>query len=135
MSGQLIDFKKELVPIIKIDEVERVVKGVVYKPDELDAHDDWMTAAEIKKASYNFMKQLRLQNVDTKHTLEKVDAYVCESYIAEVGNPDNYPEGSWIVAMKIDDDTVWADVLSGEYEAFSMYGKGYAIKDVEPSAT
>jgi len=124
--------KEQIVPIIKIDEEERVVKGVVYKPNEVDSQGDWMTAEDIKKAAYHFMKQLRLQNVDTGHNFVKAEAYVCESYIANSNDPEGYPKGAWIVAMKIEDDTLWADIVRGEYQAFSMYGKGQAINDLEP---
>jgi hypothetical protein len=129
---QPVQIKKEMVSIIKVDESQQVVKGIVYKPNELDAHGDWMAPEDIKKSAYKFMKELRLQNIDTKHNLQKIDAYVCESYIAKSNDPDGYPEGSWVVAVKIDDPVVWQGVLNGEYQAFSMYGKAYAVQDVDP---
>jgi hypothetical protein len=126
--------KKTIVSIAKIDGGKQIMKGVVYKPNELDAHGDWMTAEDIEKSAHKFMKDLKLQNVDTNHSQEKVDAYVCESYIAKSGDPDGYPVGSWIVAIKVEDPDVWQGVLKGDYEAFSMQGTAYAISNVDPPA-
>ncbi len=122
----------EEIPIIKIDEELRIVKGVVYKPNVKDAHGDWMTKEDIRKAAYDFMKNVRLKNIDVRHNLQRIDAYVCESYIAKDNDPDGYPAGSWVVAVKIEDDEVWQEVLNGEYQGFSMYGKGYAINNIDP---
>jgi hypothetical protein len=128
----LVKVNQRLVTISKTDEEERVIKGVVYKPNELDSQEDWMEPQEIKKAAYDFMKNLRLTNVDTKHDLNTVDAFVCESYIAKAEDPDGYVEGAWVVAMKIEDEILWQDILKGEYESFSMWGQAVAYKDEAP---
>lgn len=120
-----INISKGQIEIAKIDEESRLVKGIVYKPEEADAHGDWMTREEIRKAAYNFMKEARTGQIDTKHDCEKVDAYVCESYIAKVDDPEGYIDGSWVIVVKIEDDDVWQDVLDGNYGGFSMYGSGY----------
>lgn len=132
MEDNSLRLENRLIEISKTDEEKRIVKGVVYKPNQLDTQGDWMDPVEIEKAAHNFMKNLRLKNVDTKHNLEAVDAYVCESYITKSDDPDGYPEGSWIVAMKIEDDDIWEDVKAGEYQSFSMWGQAVAFKDVEP---
>lgn len=124
-----------MVTICKVDELNHIVKGIVYKPNELDAHGDWMEPEEIKKAAHNFMKNGNIGNIDTGHNLQKIDAFVCESYIAKADDPEGYPEGSWVVAVKIDDSEVWDSVVKGDYQGFSMWGKAYAIKDVVPETT
>ncbi len=120
------------ISISKIDEEKQIVKGIVYKPNVKDSQGDWMTAEEIEKSAHGFMRDMRIQKVDTKHTLVEVDAYVCETYIAKDNDPDGYPVGSWVVGMKIEDPTLWEDVKKGEYEAFSMWGKGKAFDGEEP---
>jgi hypothetical protein len=127
-----VTFSKQYVPIIKLDSERRLIKGVVYEPNTLDAQGDWMTPEDIEETAHRFMKELKQQNVDTKHDLQKVDAYVCESYIAKANDPEGYPEGAWVVAIKVDDDDVWAGVLAGEYEGLSMFGRGLAIEDIDP---
>lgn len=127
-----IPVSKGLVAISKVDEEQRLVKGVVYKPFELDAHGDWMTPEDIKKMAYQFMEDLNIQEVDTNHDLENVDAFVCESYIAKSADPEGYPEGSWVVVVKIKDDEVWNGVLLGEFNGFSLWGTAIAIDEAEP---
>lgn len=120
-----VQVQKDLITISKVDEQLRLVKGIVYEPNVIDAHGDWMTAEDIRKSAYNFMKEARTGQVDTKHDCQAVDAYVCESYIAKANDPEGYTEGSWVIVVKIDDDDVWQGVLDGDYGGFSMYGSGY----------
>jgi hypothetical protein len=127
-----VRISNHVVTISKTEEEKRIVKGIVYKPNVLDSQGDWMAPEDIEKSAHSFMKNMRIKNVDTKHTLETVDAFVCESYITKADDPDGYPEGSWVVAMKIEDETLWEDVKKGEYEAFSMWGQAVAYKGVEP---
>lgn len=121
-----------VVPISKMDEGQRIVKGLVYQPNVLDTQGDWMTPEAIQKCAYQFMKDLNLHEVDTDHDLVNVDAYVCESYIAKSDDPEGYPEGAWVVAMKIDSDDVWEGVLNKDYTGFSMWGTGIAYDNTEP---
>lgn len=131
-SGPGENMKETMVTICKVDELNHIVKGIVYKPNELDAHGDWMEPEEIKKAAHNFMKSGNIGNIDTGHNLQKVDAFVCESYIAKANDPEGYTEGAWVVAVKIEDSEVWDSISKGDYQGFSMWGKAYAIKDVVP---
>ena len=126
---------KGLITITKTDVEQRVVKGVVYEPNLVDSQGDWMEASEIQKSAYSFMKQARTASgVDTNHSCKAVEAYVCESYIAKAGDPDNYVEGSWIVAIKVDDQDTWDGIMNGDYEGLSMFGQGFREEGVEPEA-
>lgn len=120
------------VEISKMDTALRVVKGVVYKPNELDSQEEWMAPEDIRKSAYRFMEHLRQHNIDTQHTLEKADAFVCESYIAKADDPDGYPEGSWAVVVQVVDEDLWNKVEKGEYGGFSMYGKSKIRANVDP---
>lgn len=124
--------KKGLVTICKIDEVLQIVKGVVYQPNVVDSQDDWMSDIEIRKAAHTFMKNMNLQNVDTNHDLNPIEAFVCESFIAKANDPEGFPEGSWVVAVKIEDADIWQGVLNGDFGGFSMFGKGFGYDGVEP---
>ena len=55
--------------ISKLDEENRIVEGVVYRPskefdsegnptDYIDSHGDWATVDDVKKASHKFMEKL-----------------------------------------------------------------------------
>lgn len=110
------------VSIDKIDSGKHIIKGVVYKPDVDDTEGDHMSAEEIEKMAYLFMKRSSMNSVDTDHTYQYIPAYVCESYIARENDLDGYPGGSWIVCIKIEDDDVWAGVENGDYAGLSMAG-------------
>jgi hypothetical protein len=56
-------------------------------------------------------------------------AFVSESWIVE--NPDNdksnalglmYPEGTWVITMKVQDTQLWKDIKEGKYKGFSVEG-------------
>jgi len=117
------------VAIAKTDNEKRLVYGVVYSPDEVDTQNEYTTAEEIEKAAHKFLQNLRQENIDVNHTFEKVNAIAVESYIAKKDESDIIPgatAGSWVIAIKVNDDQLWESVKKGEYEAFSM--AGYAAK-------
>jgi len=124
--------KKQQVSILKVDAEKRIIKTAVYVPNLIDTQGDWATAEDIEAAAHSFMKELKLQNVDTFHDFQKVDAFVCESYISK-GDSD-WEDGSWVVCIKIDSDEVWAMVLKGEIEGVSMAGTALRYEGVEPPA-
>lgn len=121
-----------LIPINKIDSAKHIIKGVVYKPDEKDSQGDWMSAEDIEKMAYLFMRRACTNSIDTQHTYNYVHAYVCESYLARENDPDGYPEGSWIVCIKIEDEDVWAGVENGDYAGLSMAGMAHSVEAEVP---
>ena len=115
---QLVNFK-----VVKNDEKKGVVYGIVYAPDEIDSQGDFASADEIEKAAYNFMKSLNNQNIDTNHDLEKVDAYVAESWIVKDGDPLFKEVGAWAVAIKLESEELKKAAADGTFGGLSMYGK------------
>jgi hypothetical protein len=120
-------FETSLKKIKKSDE-KRMVYGIVYSPNEVDSQGEYATGAEIEKAAYNFMKGLRLLNVDAQHDFDPKAAFVAESWITKGVDPlfSSEPEGSWAVGIRVEDDALWADVKKGELAGISM--AGYAAK-------
>jgi len=109
------------VPIHKVDTEKQLVVGEVYIPGEVDTQGDMATAEEIQKAAWGALKNHAV--VKTNHEDSAPGAYIAESYIAKAGDPDGYTEGAWVVAIKVDDATLWDSVKKGDYKAFSMGGK------------
>ncbi|OAB34129.1 XkdF-like putative serine protease domain-containing protein [Paenibacillus glacialis] len=115
------------VLIAKIDDDKRIVKGTVYQPDLVDAHDDQMDEVEIEKAAHLFMEKQHTYNIDKQHDLEADKGYVVESYVAPcdmVLGDQAIAKGSWIAAVKVTDDDTWEDIKKGEITGFSMWGVG-----------
>ena len=112
--------KKQInVRIAKTDESERTATGLIYAPLIVDSQNDFMTAPDIKAASQRFMKSGRTRSVDVNHSGVAIDAFVSESMISRGGD---FPDGSWVVTTKIDDDAVWKAVRDGTLTGFSMMG-------------
>lgn len=125
-------FQKEVkVFINKEDDAQKLVYGVVYEPDKLDSHDDFMTAAEIEKAAHGFLKDAR--NIDTQHDFESGVGEVVESYIApidmEIGE-ETITKGSWVLVTKASDE-IWEAVQKGEYTGYSLAGTAETIEKEE----
>lgn len=116
------------INILKTDEAKRIVYGIVYSPNEEDAHGDFATEKEIEKACYNFMKKSKTSAVDTQHDLDtNKDCFIGESWIVKA-NDAFFPQevGAWAVGIKVENDEIWKSVTSGEFTGISMYG--YADK-------
>ena len=110
-----------IVPITKTDKVKKLAVGVVYQPDTPDKEGDMATAEEIEKAAWSAMKNRAVVN-KAQHGSEPVQAFIAESYIAKAGDPDGFPAGAWAVAVKVEDDALWAEIEKGDLAAFSMGG-------------
>lgn len=74
------DFQKEVRILAKEADEQKLVYGIVYEPDTVDAHGDFMTAAEIEKAAHGFLKDAR--QIDKQHDFQGGVGEVVESYVA-----------------------------------------------------
>lgn len=97
----------------------QVVYAEVYAPNRLDAHNEYMTAEEIRKMAWRFLASGKTGQIDIQHDNEVVKAFVVESFIARDDDPLFIP-GSWVVGVYIEDPKVWQMVLDGELNGFSM---------------
>lgn len=121
----------EKAEVKKFDEVgeQRMVWAEVYAPNRPDSGGDYMTAEEIRKAAYNFMKSQRLDQVDQMHDNRVTKGInVVESFIAR--EDDNvFIPGSWVVGVHIDDDATWAKVKKGELNGYSLEAVVYTEEE------
>ena len=128
-SSDAKDTYKRTFDIKKTDEEKRIVYGIVYSPDQYDAHEDYSTAGEIEKACYNFMKNARTKQIDKQHDLNtNQDCYVGENWIVK-NNDALFPAevGAWATGIKVENDEIWEQVKKGEITGISMYGTAEKI--------
>ncbi|NGQ95019.1 terminase [Brevibacillus sp. SYP-B805] len=119
------------IVIAKTDKAKQIVYGVVYEPDVVDAHGDFMTAEEIEKAAHAFMESQHTHNIDKQHDLEADEGYVVESYIAPIDmqlGDQEIKKGSWVAGVKVTNAETWAAIEKGEITGFSMWGIGKRVK-------
>jgi len=109
-----------VVKIKKADAMKQIVYGEVYAPNEIDSHGDMMVAEDIEKMAHRFLTVPLFQSIDMNHDGVAVKAHPVESYIVTDENNPDYSIGSWVMAVKIEDEAVWEKVLSGEINGFSL---------------
>lgn len=108
--------------ILKAEQEQQLVTGIVMEPGEFDAHGDVTTADEIERAAHMYLLNSRV--VGEQHS-KPAPAYVVESWIAPsdmtVGEQD-VKAGSWLMTVKVDDEEMWGQVKSGDFTGFSIGG-------------
>ena len=124
--------------ILKVDAETHYVTGIVYEPLIEDAHGNFMTESEIRKAAFWFAKNG--DKVDLQHSFEQVEGVtVVETYVApsdmEVeGQP--VIKGTWLMTVEVENADVWNKVQKGEVTGFSMGGIGkYSETETDLTAT
>ncbi|MFJ6034306.1 XkdF-like putative serine protease domain-containing protein [Bacillus toyonensis] len=116
------NFEKPVKVIKSDDEAERLVYGIVYEPDTIDAHGDFADAKTIEKAAHEFM--LKYRQIDKNHDFVAGVGEVVESYIAPADmelNGEPVKKGTWILTTKADEET-WEAVKKGEFQGYSLAG-------------
>lgn len=111
------------VTLIRKDDDKRLVTGIVYEPDTVDSHGDYMTAEDIEKAAHLFMEEY--QQIDKQHNYTDGYGTVVESFVAKsemtIGE-QVVKAGTWVMTVKVADDETWEAVKKGEITGFSMGG-------------
>lgn len=127
------NISKHIELLVKEDDPQQIVYGIVYEPNVEDAHGDFMTAAEIEKAAHIFMKEY--QQIDKQHDFTSEVGKVIESYIApadfEIGGQE-VTKGSWVMAVKVEDE-MWTSIQKGEFTGFSLAGMAELIERSAPT--
>ncbi|MGG4419221.1 XkdF-like putative serine protease domain-containing protein [Bacillus subtilis] len=126
------DFQKEVKVLAKEADEQKLVYGIVYEPDTVDAHGDFMTAAEIEKAAHGFLKDAR--EIDKQHDFQGGVGEVVESYVAPADfemNGETIKKGSWVLVTKASEE-VWEEIKKGEITGYSMAGVADIAKQEEP---
>lgn len=114
LESELVEFG-----ITKLDETKRIIFGVVYTPNRIDAKGWYMEPKEVEKMAYRFMKLNLSQAIDTQHDNIPNGCYPVQSFIARANDPD-YPEGSWVLGVQVRNNEIWDKIVKGELNAYSM---------------
>ena len=108
---------------------ERFVLGVVLEPDVVDSQNDFESEDDIRKAAHTFMEhftQLGKQHEEIVTGKLKV----LESYLApadfDIGD-EKVKKGTWLMAIRVNDDELWESVKKGSFTGFSIGGFGSRV--------
>ncbi len=108
---------------------EQVVFAEVLIPETPNVYGDYWTRSAVIEAAYMFMETGFGIDIDHDNYDRTGMVHVVESFIARKGDPD-FIEGSWVIGMRIKDDTLWEAVLSGDINGFSYEAIVGTIKGV-----
>ena len=117
--------------IVKAEVVgdERFVLGVVLEPEVVDSQGDIYSAAEVRRAAHRFMEEFG--TLGLMHRMRVgTEAKVLESYLAPadaVIGETPVKKGTWLMAVRILSDALWADVQAGRLTGFSIGGSARRV--------
>ena len=113
-------------------------KQIYRKNDKTkDEYYIYFSEATIRKASELFLMNANQNNSTLEHSTKLKGMSVVESWIVEGENDKsknygfNFPKGTWVISMKVNNDEIWDKVKLGEVKGFSI--EGYFADKLEMS--
>ena len=115
MSGPQFSFKS-----INTEARRRLVRCVVYEPNNLDTHGDHMTPEGVEKLAHQFLHMDLGAAMDLQHNGKPLTGCrVAESYIATEATR-HWSKGSWVVTFHVTNDHIWAAIEEGKLNGVSF---------------
>jgi len=131
--------KQKNVDLAQVAPDKRILMGPVLIPNKLIPRIDEVTGEEydinftpetIEKAAHLYLQRQMNNNATIEHESGVDDISTVESWIIVDPEKDKsvkfgmkYPKGTWMVAMKVNNPTIWNDyVKTGKVKGFSIEG-------------
>ena len=128
--------QEKVVTLAKVDGEQKILMGLVLQPNQMIPRIDeegneyqmYFSAETIKQYSENFFKSGFQLNSKLEHETPIEGVSFVESWIVENPKVDKsynfgmeYPKGSWLATMKVDNDDIWEDYIkTGKLQGFSI---------------
>lgn len=128
---------KTFVPIVKADADRRLITGIVLVPEQVDAHGDIYDAEVIEAAAHDFLSNyndgstLGLMHKDFKRDIDVLESYLAPMEFA-LGDR-TVKQGTWILVVRVNEDSIWKKVKDGKITGFSIGGKA-RVKELSEKA-
>lgn len=113
----------------------------IYRKEGEREFNAFFKADSIEKMAFQYLKKGRQSNATVEHQIDVDGLCVVESWIITDNKSDkstalgmSYPNGTWMVSMKVDRDDIWDDfVETGKLTGFSIEGllKGRTVHQSE----
>jgi hypothetical protein len=130
--------------IVQRSSDKRYTFGVLYTPDEIDAHGEYASADDLQKAVHDYVMRGDLELRDMHDTSKKIGHVVeivtwpfeVELELMVPGETDKatntvtVPPGTVFTGVIWSED-VWPDVKAGKYKGYSLGGKTVRVYDAE----
>jgi hypothetical protein len=146
IESNFIHLSKHEVELKEIDAEKRILMGAALIPNKQiyrkndktkDEYYIYFSEATIRKASELFLMNANQNNSTLEHSTKLKGMSVVESWIVEGENDKsknygfNFPKGTWVISMKVNNDEIWNKVKLGEVKGFSI--EGYFADKLEMS--
>lgn len=125
------------VSVVKDSGEQMISYEVIYEPNALDAHGEWMSADTIVKAKINFDKarEAGLVKENLFHIVE-TDAFTIEkTWIQEeidvvvIGSEQVIKAGTWVAKVKYNDPELWLLKKANAVGGLSIQCSGYTDEE------
>ena len=145
IEENFIALSEHAIELKTVDE-KRIVLGAalipnkrIFRKDKDKEFEIFFSQETVKRASELVFMRGQHQNATENHAVKVDGMTIVESWIIEDSEKDksavynmSLPVGTWMIAMKVDNDETWAKVKSGEFKGFSI--EGYFAERYEMSA-
>lgn len=136
IEENFIHLSKHEIELKEIDAEKRIILGPALIPNKqifrTNAKNEqyyiYFSEATVRKASELFLMNGNQNNATLEHNVKLKDMSIVESWIVEGKNDKsqnygfNFPQGTWVIAMKVNNDEVWNKVKNKEIKGFSIEG-------------
>jgi len=136
IESDFIYLSKHEIELKEVDAEKRILMGAglipnkqIYRKNEKgEEYYIYFSEATIRKASELFLMNSNQNNATLEHKQKLEGMSIVESWIVE-GDHDksmnygfNFPKGTWMISMKVNNDEIWNKVKLGEVKGFSIEG-------------
>ena len=136
IESDFIALKKHEIELKEVDAEKRILMGAALIPnkqiyrknDKNEEYYIYFSEETVRKASELFFMNSNQNNATLEHKQKLDGMSVVESWIVE-GSHDksmnygfNFPKGTWVISMKVNNDEIWNKVKLGEVKGFSIEG-------------
>lgn len=117
-------------PLVAKDDERQVAYAPVLVPGEPDLDGDTLTEERIEKVAHEWLERFRAHDVrhdmQAREGIRPVESWIMRSDeevdLVHSDQTITLPKGTWCVGSKIEDDSIWAKVKSGELGGVSIAG-------------
>ena len=137
IEENFIALAKHELELKEVDTEKKILMGAALVPNKqiLRADKDgngyyiYFSEETIKKASELFLMRSNQNNATLEHKEKLNGMSVVESWV--IDNPEmdkskeygfSLPKGTWMIAMKVNNEDIWKDVKAGKVKGFSIEG-------------
>jgi len=137
IESDFVHFHKEFYTNFStIDEEKRLVVGPALIPNKMILRENkgeyfyvYFSEDTIRKTSQKFLMNGNQKNATVEHQLRLENISVVESWMIEDTKNDksnmygfDLPVGTWMLTSRVDDDSTWERIKSGELKGYSIEG-------------